>query len=351
LHDQHAVGEIITLEATFVRVSDGTLATPTTVTLTIIDGSTTTTKNLGDLTVVAAGRLSYDYTTINSGVLEHRWVASGNGVSADFTEYVVIGKAAYDGPCDLWLGPVDVFDCKPASSVAAASRDYLRAAEMAAAATRILFNLSNRRYPGICLETVRPCRRTRDQTPRWWHESWGSCGCASLSACGCSGVSEIRLGGRYPVLGVKRVRVDGTTLASSAYRIDDDFWLVRTDDESWPGSQDLAADPASANETFDVQFFYGRPVPDEGVVAAKRLASELYMLCSGGTCSLPSRVQTLSRQGETIAFLDPQEFLAEGRTGLYEVDLFLENERYRARNLGTAIASPDLVASRRRTAT
>lgn len=349
MHDQHAVGEQLTLEWTFVNASSGALANPSAIAVTITDGAVVTNKVIGDLTLVATGRYSYDYTPASTGVLEYRAVASGNGVSADVTEYVVIGAPSVDGPCDLWVGPVDVFDCKPASSTETAARDYAFAADCAAAASRILFTLSNRRYPGICKETVRPCRRSRwNPTPAGWHSSWGSCGCDSPTGCACSGVDEIRLGGRYPILGIQRIRIDGTTLAASAYDVHDHNYLVRLDGDSWPGSQDLSNDPASDPETFDVTYFYGRTVPEEGVLAAKRLASELYSTCTGGPCGLPKRVQNITRQDVSMSFIDPMEFLDQGRTGLYEVDLFLAAEEHGRRNLGTVVATPGLLAQNRR---
>lgn len=351
MFDQYDIGEPITLTGTFIRTADGALANPTSIALTIThaDGSVVV-KAIGDLTNVSTGEYTYDLVAVANGVMSHRWVAAGNGVGSDTTEYVLIGNAEYDGPCDLWCDPTDIFDVRPASNIATADRDYGRAAEAVAAASRILFVLSDRRYPGICVETVRPCRRSRFANPPGWHSSWGTCDCASLSACSCGGGSEVRLGPDYPVLGVRRVRVDGDTLTSAAYRIDDGNWLVRLDGDGWPGGQDLTLDPATDTGTFDVTYYYGRVAPPDAVTAARRLAAELYVVgVPGATCSLPQRVQTISRREESISFLDPMEFLADGKTGLYEVDLFLSAERYDATHQGTIVASPDFTAGLRRT--
>ena len=40
-------------------------------------------------------------------------------------------------------------------------------------------------------------------------------------------------------------------------------------------------------------------------------------------CDLPERVTSITREGVTMALIDPQEFIQEGRTGLYTVDLWL----------------------------
>ncbi len=350
MHDEYLIGETIILTGTFVRVSDGTLQDPITITLTIThpDG-TSVVKAIGDLTHIGTGQYAYDLNALANGVLTHRWVAAGNGVSADTTEYVLVGQPDHTGPCDLWLDWPEVFSCAPASSVAEASRDYNLAVEAATAASRILFLLSDRRYPGICTETVRPCRRAS-----WyggaWHSSWGVCGCSSFSACGCGGISEVRLPADYPILGVARVRVDGDTISPSAYRIDDWGWLVRTDGNAWPSSQDLSADPTSDPNTFDVTYYYGRRPDADGQMAAKRYASELYAACGGtGGCSLPRRIQEVSRRGEDILFADPQFYLENGLTGIDSVDQFLMSDRYGAGHLGTVIASPDFTSTSRRT--
>jgi hypothetical protein len=40
---------------------------------------------------------------------------------------------------------------------------------------------------------------------------------------------------------------------------------------------------------------------------------------------LPERVQTITRQGVTVGFLDPQDFLEKGRTGITMIDLWLRS--------------------------
>jgi hypothetical protein len=54
------------------------------------------------------------------------------------------------------------------------------------------------------------------------------------------------------------------------------------------------------------------------------LAEELDKAAEGSSaCKLPQRVTNISRQGMSMTLLDPQDFLQDGRTGLYEVDLAL----------------------------
>lgn len=346
------VGDRITVEVLWVDPLTGdAIDATTTLVYTDPSGNATTIPD-ATLSNPSLGLFRYTITVDEAGVWTYAFTASGAHVEVETGYFLVETPDPTVGPCEPWVAGSEIFDCKPASSVAAVDRDYALAGDVADAASRILYVLSGRRYPGVCIETVRPCRRAAryGQPVGWsWNPGWGTCGCASLSACGCGGISEIRLGGEYPVRGIARVRVDGSTVAASSYRIDDRGWLVRTDGLAWPSSQDLSADPASETGTFDVQYYYGTPPPPDGVRGAKRLASELYMACTGGTCSLPARLASISRQGETLAFLDPQEFLADGRTGLYEVDLFLTAERYGRANLGTVVASPEFLSSQRRT--
>lgn len=236
------------------------------------------------------------------------------------------------GPCVDWITGADVFDCAPCSGIAVGDQDAAIAAEMAEVASRIVYLLSDRRYPGVCSDTVRPC-----------------CPCKStdLRSCGCSTSHEITLGG-YPIVSISAVKIDG--VAFTDYRVDDYRWLRRTDGDDWPCCQDL--DLADTEpETFSVAFTWGRTPPADGILAAKRLACELYQACVGGACKLPSRIRSAVRQGVEIGFLDPMEFLDSGKVGIYEVDLFLVAERHGRANLGTVTVSPDRLPSVRRTST
>lgn len=264
------------------------------------------------------------------------------------------GAAAPEvGACQDWVAAADVFDCRPCSTIAVGDQDVDLAAEVAATATDLLFRLSDRRYPGSCVATVRPCAR-RSTGPQWTADaSWGVCRCQSpdVRACGCSRLDAIRLGVDYPIIGITQVREDGVALTEGVnYRVDDSAWLTRIDGEGWPCCQSLDL-AATAVGTWDVTFSYGRAPSTPGVAAAKALACELYRLCATGTCNLPQRVRTIARQGIEVGFIDPMEFLAEGKTGVYPVDLFLSAERYDARHRGTAVVNPDVLAQVTRTGT
>lgn len=347
------VGEAVTLRVRFLNDA-GVPTNPTVVTLVHTDPSNNPTTVLqAALTNVSAGVWTFALTVDEAGIWTYRFEGTGVVVAGETGYFLVLAEGASPtvGPCESWISSDDLFDCEPCSSIATADRNYELAATAIETASDLLFRLADRKYPGVCLSTVRPCRRSKSCWPTGWHESWGHCRCADMRRCGCGGLSEVRLGVDHPVLGILSVRVDGVTLIEGTdYRLDDAGWLVRLDDETWPSCQDLSL-AATAVDTWDVSFAYGRVPTTLGILAAKTAACEFYQLCAGGTCKLPSRIRTLTRQGMEVGFIDPQEFLAEGRTGLYAVDLFLSAERYDAAHQGTVVASPDVLPAVRRTAT
>ena len=64
-------------------------------------------------------------------------------------------------------------------------------------------------------------------------------------------------------------------------------------------------------------------------------------------CKIPERVTSVSRQGVSWTLIDPQDFLQDGRTGIYEVDIAIKtlnphNARRRARVFTTDVAAPPI---------
>lgn len=233
-----------------------------------------------------------------------------------------------------------------------------------AVASNVLWKQSARRYPGHCSETVRPCaaRVGRVTYPRIETRSRGteefgapvvSCGCNSADDCACSSIPEVRLP-RGPVVSVDSVRVDGALVDGADYRVDDGRKLVRVDGDPWPCCQDMLADPETDDDTFQVTYTYGRRPPEDGKLAAAVLACEIALACDPSRsreCRLPKRVQQVTRQGVTLALLDPTDFFEGGNTGLYEVDLFLRSENPAGISRRARILSPDVPTRVRRTGT
>jgi hypothetical protein len=149
-------------------------------------------------------------------------------------------------------------------------------------------------------------------------------------------VQELKLPG-YPVAPASVVVIQGEntyTAADGIFRIDDHQYLVRLDGQGWPCCQDMTADPTLGEpNTFQVSYDYGKLPPIGGVRAAASLACQLALACDptavdNGACRLPKRITSITRQGVTLAVLDPLTLFAEGRTGIPEVDLWLESLRY-----------------------
>lgn len=215
-------------------------------------------------------------------------------------------------------------------------------------ASNVLWSLTGRRF-GLCSTTLRPCRQDcygdawpstlgtpfdrsgGYPTPVLYAGEWYNITCGSCSdGCSCTRVSEIALPG--PVYAVTTVKVDGVTLtAGTDYRLDSNRFLVRLGGESWPLCNDLnLADTEEG--TWSVTYQVGQEIPPLGKLALGELTIEFakMLICDDG-CKLPKPIQSLSRQGVNLTFLDPNEVFQAGRTGLYVADLFITTENPHAR--------------------
>lgn len=233
------------------------------------------------------------------------------------------------GPCDTWpvFWTCDV-SCESPTVTGRAVR----------LATEILWALSGRQF-GLCTVDLRPCRRDWLDYELWpigWYEvlpgstfptpaliggNWFNLVCGVCGeTCSCNQVSEVLL--PAPVHDVTRVLVDGVTLPTSAYRLDDDRRLVRVDGAEWPRCNDLTRDETQVG-TWSVTARYGQDVPESGAWATGELACQLIAGLNGGECRLPRAVTTLVRQGVTVQMDSITELFKKGLTGLYFVDAFI----------------------------
>jgi hypothetical protein len=232
-------------------------------------------------------------------------------------------------------------------------------------ATSLLWNWTGRVF-GTSEVVVRPCRR--DCAPSTYlgiagipSSTWQnapflpvlldgefynlSCRRKCRDGCGCSSVEEIGLAG--PVDSVISVRVDGETLDPSAHRVDNRRWLVRMDGGRWPTCQDLSKSPDEVN-TWEIAYRWGTEVPIGGSMAASVLACEMAKAALGRECSLPQRIQSVTREGVTMAILDSFEGLEAGRTGIWLVDSWVTSVTKSPRR--SVVLSPDTYQPRVRTA-
>lgn len=214
--------------------------------------------------------------------------------------------------------------------------DTLTVAQQTAAidyATTVLWAATGRRF-GLCGITVRPCGMKRCQdglaeffgydwtggtwVPYIFNGVWFNCACPGL--CCCDPRCQVRLMG--PVNSVVEVRIGGVLVPDTAYRVDDEHWLVRTDGECWPQCSDMDTD--DGKNVFTVSYVRGEPVPSALLTAAGTLACEWAKACLGGDCRLSNRVTSLARNGVQIDMVDPNDFLMNGMTGITEVDTLIQ---------------------------
>ena len=230
------------------------------------------------------------------------------------------------GPCNQWTTNDEIAIC--CSAEVGSDLDLYE--EVNTAASRVLWELSGRRFPGVCEKTVRPLcddcycgyqvlsRGHLVVPPGSFSSLCNSC----LVACS---PSRVLLSGA-PVREILEVKIDGAVLAASEYRLDAWRYLTRKNNARWPSTQNLTLDDTE-DGTWSVTYSYGENPPEIGQLAARELACELYKSCQGDLeCSLPAGISRIQRQGIVI---ERSPFIAWGRqqgiwrTGLPMVDLFL----------------------------
>lgn len=232
------------------------------------------------------------------------------------------------GPCSAW-DPIWICDVSAKSPTATGYA--------AQAATEIIWAMSGRQF-GLCTVTLRPCRRTCFGDSWWspygepWNTSsyvgpfgfnsfWFDLSCGScMGGCSCSEVPEVVL--PAPVSRIVQVKMDGTPMATGAYRVDNNRLLVRTDGQRWPRCNNLARDDTYAG-TWSVTAQYGQDVPVSGQLSVGEMACEILKAMDGEDCRLPAGIQSLARQGIEINFPEVGTLIKDGITGLYLVDQFV----------------------------
>lgn len=228
-------------------------------------------------------------------------------------------------------------------------------------ATSVLWGATGRQF-GLTDLTIRPCWNPQMPTyityPSIWNAgqyggqyAWGlfafsgnfallsSCGCGLStqgSACGCD-PPQIEL--PMPVYQIIAVVENGVTLAPSVYRVDGNA-LVRQDGSSWNYRQNLAA-PLGGQGTWSVRYLRGKPVPQAVNDAAGILAGEFAKGVTGQSCRLPQRMVSMSRQGVTAQFVNFQDALSKGFTGVLEVDMVIRTYNPRGLTHRPRVLTPD----------
>jgi hypothetical protein len=208
-------------------------------------------------------------------------------------------------------------DCAPFSNL-----DPAVQAEVEAWAINRLWLWTNQRF-GQCPVSYRPCRKTCNGYAiggpwliggRFLNLTCGICG----DECSCTYVSQVILPG--PIWEPTEILIDGDPLDLDAVQVYDYNKLVRIDGGHFPTCQNLGATPFEVG-TWQVTYLQGEPIPAGGQLVAGILAQEYAKaICGDGSCRLPKRLSSITRQGMTIAMLDNFTNLKEGFTGIWEID-------------------------------
>lgn len=227
-------------------------------------------------------------------------------------------------------------------------------------AIELLWSWSGRRY-GLCKVSVRPCRfecaerpstfsgrsgrrgQVAGWTPALIGGQWYNLGCGMCSSgCTCTPdrATSLELPGN--VHAIEEIWVDGILLDPESYTLRDGI-LYRTDGGVWPECNDELSDPREPGSlAWEITYQRGYPVPTGGQVSAYLLACELAKaMCGDNDCALPRRVQSVTRQGVSVAILDSFEDLDEGRTGIWEIDSWLSSVSFQQAS-PPQVFSPDI---------
>lgn len=235
----------------------------------------------------------------------------------------------------LWIQPEELSD--PSSPMAS---------DAATAASTVLYMLSGQKYRGLTETTeLYVCKDHSDNRIMtanwfpvidvWWHPR-------TLHR-GVTPSNEFRLRGR-PVRSVSSVSTGVSALDPIEYELRNSGILHRTSG-SW--SFGICGGPGVL-----VSYTYGAVPPALGRQAARALADQLLLATTDPrACELPDRVTTISREGMSVTLLDPQDFLDNGRTGIYIVDLFLKTVNPGKARKPARVFSPDLPRAFRRNPT
>src|SRR5690349_202758 len=278
-YDGGPLEDVTNIHLKVVSVDDGT---------TIID--------TGTILHIGLGTYSYAYDVpVNLPLGDY--IATWTSTEANAAETVTVVEALAGmgtGPCGTW--PV-TWTCELTAADAAVTGTALQAA------SEVLWSLSGQRF-GLCSTVLRPCRRgCRDtlwpagstlwpnvwpgQTypmPFWWQGQWLNLTCATCTTgCSCNVVSEFVLPG--DVHDIVSIIIDGVELSPSAYRLDNNRIVVRTDGGEWPICNDLSKNDTEVG-TWSVTARYGEDLPELGKMAVGELACEFVKVLTDEECTI-----------------------------------------------------------------
>lgn len=274
------------------------------------------------------------------------------------------------GPCSPWVTTPEVAETpwvadaiKKAEEKGSFSAPDIEAmvTNAVAVASEVLYEMSGRVFTGSCGPViVRPIQNQPDGRGtaayyQWdgvtFNYGWGDWG-QLYSSWDNPPQIELR---DFPIDTIDEIKINGTVIPTNEYKLLEGGALVRmlptaestpTETYGWPTWQRLDL-PDTENGTFSVAYHYGQTPPAAGVLAANKLAQHLVLPQLGDSSKYPQRVTSIQRQGVSSMTVDVMDIVKTGKTGIYEVDLFLRSINPQQSSRQAAVWSPDMDRSRR----
>lgn len=125
-----------------------------------------------------------------------------------------------------------------------------------------------------------------------------------------------------PVREIHAVRLDGSETDNWKLYNGWQLQILRTKNRN---VHPIAPQACSAQTQVEVEYTYGmHELPPLLQRAVDVYAEEIRLAENNDPhCKIPERVTSVTRNGISWTLLDPQEFMSDGRTGIYEVDMAL----------------------------
>jgi hypothetical protein len=202
------------------------------------------------------------------------------------------------------------------------------AGEAVQAASYILWQLSGRKFSGV--QTITEIYRQTSLSSIATTPVSVSGGMTNRPCTSCGGTHTLWLRNR-PVSGIVQMKSGETEIDPGTYLLLDGNRLIPSSPYACWGHGDIT-----------ITYTHGIEVPSAGKLAARELANQIiYAVTGSDQCRLPDRVTSISRQGVSWTIIDPQDFLDQGRTGLYLVDLFIKTVNPTGARVRSRVFSPD----------
>lgn len=234
-------------------------------------------------------------------------------------------------------------------------------------ATDVLYMLSGKRFPGECGPiTVRPLARPTDADLHGLvYRGYGLVGSGllganttssppALSMYGVSQAPEIVLED-YPVRQIIEVLIDGVVIPEEEYELRDQQSLIRilqtqssqpTERYGWPTSQRMDLPPTEPS-TFAITYIHGADPGGGGRRACELLAAAWVCDELADETRLPDRAVSVERQGITIQLANTMDLIEKGRTGVVQVDAWLQSVNPNNLTEDALVFTPDRPAAAR----